>query len=90
MNYKQLHYHTYPRTSKMNTHRERFNRILQEEFIAFGNYTNNVSEFNEILTQWLIEYNSIRPHETLGDKTSLEAVEKLVGLSIRWSSCTIL
>ena len=82
------HYWSSPRTPKDNPSNERFNRTLQEEFIAFGNYTNNVSGFNEILTQWLIEYNSIRPHETLGDKTPLEAVEKLVGLSTRWSSCT--
>ena len=41
-----------------------------------------------MLTEWLIEYNSIRPHETLADKTPLEAVESLVGLSTRWSSST--
>ncbi len=40
-----------------------------------------------MLTEWLVEYNHIRPHETLNDKTPLEAIESLVGLSTRWSSC---
>lgn len=82
------HYWSRVRTPKDNASNERFNRTLQEEFIAFGNYTNDIDKFNEMLTEWLIEYNSIRPHETLGDKTPLEAVESLVGLSTRWSSCT--
>ena len=82
------HYWSRVRTPKDNAICERFNRTLQEEFIAFGNYTNNVDKFNEMLTKWLIEYNSVRPHETLGDRTPLEAIESLVGLSTMWSSCT--
>jgi len=85
---KLVHYWSRARTPKDNASNERFNRTLQEEFIAFGNYTNDVDKFNQMLTEWLIEYNSIRPHETLADKTPLEAVESLVGLSTRWSSCT--
>jgi len=30
-----VHYHTYPRTPKMNAHIERFNRTVQEEFIDY-------------------------------------------------------
>ena len=29
------HWHTYPRTPKMNAHVERFNRTIQEEFIDY-------------------------------------------------------
>jgi transposase InsO family protein len=29
------HYHTYPKTPKMNAHCERFNRTVQEEFADF-------------------------------------------------------
>jgi len=83
-----IHYWSRSRTPKDNPSNERFNRTLQEEFIAFGNYTNDIDKFNKMLTEWLIEYNAIRPHETLGDKTPLEALEKMVGLSTRWSSCT--
>ena len=82
------HYWSRVRTPKDNAICERFNRTLQEEFIDLGNYTNNVDKFNEMLLEWLIEYNSVRPHETLGDRTPLEAVESLVGLSTMWSSCT--
>ena len=81
-------YYNRVRQLKDNTVNERFNRTLQEEFIAFGNYTNDIDKFNEMLTEWLIEYNSFRPHETLGDRTPLEAIESLIGVSTRWSSCT--
>lgn len=30
-----IHYHTYPRSPKMNAHVERFNRTLSEEFVVF-------------------------------------------------------
>jgi len=29
------HYHTYPRTPKMNAHCERFNRTVQDEFVDY-------------------------------------------------------
>ncbi len=83
-----IHYWSRSRTPKDNPSSERFNRTLQEKFIAFGNYTNDAGRFNKMLTEWLIEYNAIRPHETLGDKTPLEALEKMLGLSTMWSSCT--
>ena len=31
----QTHWHTYPKTPKMNAHVERFNRTLQEEFLDY-------------------------------------------------------
>jgi transposase InsO family protein len=30
-----IHYHTYPKTPKMNAHCERFSRTVQDEFIYY-------------------------------------------------------
>lgn len=53
-------------TPKDNAVNERFNRTLQEEFIQLGNMTDNSTLFNQKLTDWLVEYNFRRPHQTLG------------------------
>jgi transposase-like protein len=60
------HYWSRPKTPKDNAHLERFNRTIQEEFIALGNMTADVVSFNRKLTGWLIEYNFRRPHQALG------------------------
>ena len=60
------HYHSRVRTPKDNPQNERFNRTLEDEFIAFGNLTDNIPLFNQRLTEWLVEYNFRRPHQTLG------------------------
>ena len=52
-------------TPKDNAVNERFNRTVQEEFIRLGNMTNDCALFNKNLTEWLIEYNYLRPHQTL-------------------------
>jgi len=71
---KQLHlthYHTYPRTPKMNAHCERFNRTIQEEFVDY-----HASElitprlFNNKLMDWLVWYNTERPHHAFQNKQS--------------------
>ena len=59
------HYWSRVKTPKDNAVNERFNRTLQEEFIDQGNMTNDVALFNKKLTEWLIEYNFRRPHQTL-------------------------
>ena len=59
------HYFSRARTPKDNAECERFNRTLQEEFISLGNMTTDIRMFNKNLTQWLIEYNFNRPHQTL-------------------------
>lgn len=60
------HYWSRVKTPKDNAVCERFNRTLQDEFIALGNMTANTLEFNRRLTEWLVEYNFRRPHQTLG------------------------
>lgn len=54
------------KTPKDNAVNERFNRTLQEEFTQLGNLTADVPEFNRRLTEWLVEYNFRRPHQSLG------------------------
>jgi len=60
------HYWSRVKTPKDNAVNERFNRTLQEEFIQLGNMTDDVQVFNRTLTDWLVEYNFRRPHQTLG------------------------
>ncbi len=65
------HYHTYPRTPKMNAHCERFNRTLQEEFVDYhGCLLLNPEEFNRALMEYLIFYNTKRVHFAFQNKLS--------------------
>jgi transposase InsO family protein len=71
-------------TPKDNATNERFNRILQEEFLELGNFTPDIGLLNKNLTEWLVEYNFYRPHQALGYQTPIE-VSKVLPM---WSSCT--
>ncbi len=65
------HYHTYPRTPKMNAHCERFNRTIQDEFVDY--HLNEMIEpdiFNQKLTDYLIWYNTRRVHYAFKNKKS--------------------
>jgi len=64
-------YHSRPRTPKDNPVVERFNKTLEDEFVKLGNYTTDVIQFNQNLTEWLIEYNFKRPHQTLNYETPI-------------------
>ena len=77
-------YWSRPRTPKDNPESERFNRTLEDEFLAFGNLNPNPEVFNQKLTEWLIEYNFFRPHQALGYKTPIEFSKVLP----MYSSCT--
>lgn len=66
-----LHYHTYPKTPKMNAHLERFNRTLQEEFVDY--HTDDLIEpdiFNRRVIDYLLWYNTERPHYAFQNKMS--------------------
>jgi len=56
---------------------ERFNRILQDEFIALGNFNPDPVQFNKGLTEWLIEFVFVRPHQTLGYDTPWQFYQKI-------------
>lgn len=76
-------YYSRNHTPKDNPDNERFNQTLEYEFIKLGNFTTNIDKFNRNLTEWLIEYNFVRPHETLNYETPIE-VSKVLPM---WSSC---
>ena len=63
-----VHFHTYPRTPKMNAEIERFNRTLSEAFIAKNRHllAHNLPAFNRALMDWLLWYNTRRPHWSIG------------------------
>ena len=77
-------YHSRPRTPKDNPDNERFNQTLETEFLDFGNFHSDPQIFNQKLTEWLIEYNFNRPHETLNYQTPIE-FNKVLPM---YSSCT--
>lgn len=64
------HYHTYPRTPKMNAHCERFNRTIQEEFAAYhdGLLLLSTHRFNVKLMDYLVWYNTRRVHHAFKNK----------------------
>ncbi len=65
-----------PYTPKDNPVLERFNRTIQEEFTEFWDVDPyDVPDFNQKLLDWLIEYNNIRPHQTLAYQTPLEYID---------------
>ena len=82
------HYFSRTKTPKDNSVCERFNRTLQEEFIALGNMTTDIGIFNRNLTDWLIEYNFNRPHQTLNYLTPIEFTQKYSRVSKMYSSNT--
>ena len=61
------HYHTYPKTPKMNAHCERFNRTIQEEFVDYHAHALlEPAKFNVILMEYgLVWFNTERPHYAL-------------------------
>lgn len=61
------HWHTFPRTPKMNAHCERFNRTIQEEFVDYHEdlLFADLPRFNHLLANYLIWYNTVRPHHAL-------------------------
>lgn len=63
-----VHFHTYPRCPKMNAEIERFNRTISEAFISKNRHllAYNLQEFNKNLMDWLVWYNTRRPHWSLG------------------------
>ena len=67
------HYHTYPKTPKMNAHCERFNRTIQEEFVDYHAHALlEPAKFNVILMEYLVWFNTERPHYALELQSPLQ------------------
>jgi len=81
-------YYSRVRTPKDNAVCERFNRTLNEEFIQLGNMTTDINIFNQKLTEWLVEYNFERPHQSLDYLTPIEFTQKYTKVLPMWSSST--
>jgi len=83
-------YFSRPRTPKDNPICEKFNQTLRQEFIDLGNFTPDCHEFNRLLTEWLIEYNFVRPHQALGYIAPIQFTEKTLKVLPMWPSraCT--
>lgn len=74
--YNITHFHTYPRSPKMNAHVERFNGTISEGFIEKNRslMAQDIQKFNDHMIIWLLWYNTQRPHQSLGMKTPVAVV----------------
>lgn len=79
-----------PRTPKDNAVCERFNRTVQEEFLATGRMTTDCDSFNRQLTEWLIEYYFRRPHASLGYVSPINFIYRHSRLLPMYPSSTVL
>ena len=79
-----------PHTPKDNPALERFNWTVQDEWLSLSEVgLDSIDDANKDLTAWLIEYNNLRPHETLDYLTPLEyAQEQYFKVSPMWSAST--
>ena len=71
-----IHFHTYPRCPKLNPCIERFNRTLSEEFLIWNRTVmrDDLRAFNRKLMDYLIWYNTRRPHWSLGLLSPLQYI----------------
>ena len=66
------HYWSYPRTPKSNAYIERFNRTIQEEFVEANlGLIEDVNIFNRKMVEYLLYYNTVRPHQALNYETPM-------------------
>ena len=87
-----VHWHTTPRTPKMNAHCERFNRTIQDEFVDFHEdlLFGDLDAFNDRLFEWLHWYNAERPHHGIALRTPLDILAVRFGNQCRmyWPNTT--
>lgn len=76
------------RTPRDNAMLERFNRTLKEEFIDINDTSTTIEEFNQLLTEWLIDYNFKRPHQSLAYLTPMEYADTIPKPLPMYSSST--
>ena len=61
-----------PHTPKDNPALERFNWTIQDEWLSLSETgLDDIERANKDLTNWLIEYTNVRPHQTLDYQTPL-------------------
>jgi transposase InsO family protein len=84
-----VHVFSRVKTPNDNATVERFNRTLQEEFLQDGHFHTDPDIFNTQVTQWLLEYNFERPHQTLSYRTPADAVRTTPDLGRRYPALTL-
>ena len=75
------HFFTYPRCPKINGCIERYNRTIQEEFVYCCDILPNDPGFQHALGEYLLFYNTLRVHKSLGLKTPLDFFLSSGGMS---------
>lgn len=82
-----IHYFNYPQSPKSNAFIERFNRTLREQFININRESfYDREEVNRKLMEYLIWYNTQRPHQSLHWKAPIDYTLKALGLSAQKSN----
>lgn len=72
-----IHLWSYPRSPKTNGFVERFNWTIQDEFLFIHeDLLLYPSEFEKKLSEWVVYYNQIRPHQSLNYLTPFQYQEK--------------
>jgi transposase InsO family protein len=86
------HFNTHVRSPKENAFIERFNRTISEDFIMLNRplLRDDVPAFNLKMVDWLLWYNTVRPHESLGMVSPLRYIVSTltVGECQRYWTCT--
>jgi transposase InsO family protein len=76
------HLFIYPRCPKIDTYIERYNRTLQEEFIDPNLDTiHDKGVFGKQLSDYVLYYNSLRPHHSLNNLSPLQYFVEKGGMS---------
>jgi transposase InsO family protein len=84
---KIIHYYNYAHQPQKQGHIERYNRTIQEEFInRNASKLRNTAEFNQKLVDYLIWYNTRRPHWSLNLKSPVDyLIEKNYLSKMYWT-----
>jgi len=80
-NEKIPHFFTYPRCPKINGCIERYNRTIQEEFVQCCGILFDDPEFQHALGEYLLFYNTLRVHKSLGLQSPLDFFLSSGGMS---------
>jgi putative transposase len=69
------HFHNYPRYPRGNAYIERFNRTIRQQYVNTNmDWIDDTKEFNKKLMEYLLWYNSKRPHKGIGYMTPLDYI----------------
>lgn len=86
-----VHFWNYPRRPTQNARIERFNRTIQEEFVDYHLHelAHDIDRFNHLLMEWLIWYNTRRPHHSLNLKSPINYLISNYGFSKMLGTYTV-